>query len=36
MVAVRPRDNGFVMSALYYADEIRALTGIEELEPRPR
>jgi DNA end-binding protein Ku len=36
MVAVRPRDNAFVMSALYYADEIRALDGIEELEAKPQ
>jgi DNA end-binding protein Ku len=35
-VAIRPRDNAFVMSALYYADEVRALTGIEELEATPK
>jgi DNA end-binding protein Ku len=35
MVAIRPRDGAFVMSALYYADEIRSLTGIEELESTP-
>ena len=35
VVAIRPRDNVFVMSALYYADEVRALTGIEELEVTP-
>jgi DNA end-binding protein Ku len=36
VVAIRPRDNVFVMSALYYADEVRALTGIEELEATPQ
>jgi len=35
VVAIRPRDNVFVMSALYYADEVRALSGIEELETTP-
>jgi len=35
VVAIRPRDKAFVMSALYYADEVRALTGIEELEATP-
>lgn len=35
MVAIRPRDGAFVMSALYYADEIRSLQGIEELETTP-
>ncbi len=36
VVAIRPRDKVFVMSALYYADEVRALTGIEELEATPQ
>lgn len=36
VVAIRPRDKVFVMSALYYADEVRALSGIEELEAEPR
>lgn len=35
VVAIRPRDKVFVMSALYYADEVRSLTGIEELESTP-
>jgi DNA end-binding protein Ku len=35
IVAVRPHENAFVMSAIYYADEIRALSGIEELEKLP-
>jgi DNA end-binding protein Ku len=35
-VAVRPRENAFVMSALYYADEVRPLSGIEELESEPK
>ena len=35
VVAIRPRDKAFVMSALYYADEVRALSGIEELEAEP-
>ena len=30
-----PRDRAFVMSALYYANEVRALSGIEELEATP-
>jgi DNA end-binding protein Ku len=35
-VAVRPRENAFVMSSLYYADEVRPLAGIEELETKPK
>lgn len=35
VVAIRPRDKVFVMSALYYANEVRALSGIEELEVEP-
>ena len=35
VVAIRPSDRAFVMSALYYANEVRALTGIEELESTP-
>jgi DNA end-binding protein Ku len=35
VVSIRPRDKAFVMSALYYADEVRALSGIEELEVEP-
>lgn len=35
VVAIRPRDKAFVMSALYYADEVRSLSGIEELETTP-
>jgi len=35
VVAIRPHDKAFVMSALYYADEVRALSGIEELESTP-
>lgn len=35
VVAVRPRDRAFVMSALYYADEVRSLAGIEEVESEP-
>jgi DNA end-binding protein Ku len=35
VVAIRPRDKAFVMSALYYAAEVRALSGIEELEAEP-
>lgn len=34
-VAVRPRDRAFVMSAIYYADEVRSLSGIDELEADP-
>ena len=35
VAAIRPRDRAFVMSALYYANEVRALSGIEELEATP-
>jgi DNA end-binding protein Ku len=35
IVAVRPHVKAFVMSAIYYADEIRALSGIEELDKLP-
>ena len=35
VVAIRPRDKAFVMSAVYYADEVRSLEGIEELEKSP-
>ena len=35
VVALRPRERTFVMSALYYADEVRSLAGIEELESEP-
>lgn len=35
MVALRAKDGAFVMSALYYADEIRSLAGIEELRTTP-
>jgi len=34
-VAVRPKDGALVMSALYYADEVRGLSGIEELKDPP-
>lgn len=36
IVAVRPKDGALVMSVLYYADEIRALSGIEELKDPPK
>ncbi len=35
MVALRAKDGALVMSTLYYADEIRTLSGIEELESQP-
>lgn len=35
VVAIRPRDKAFVMSSLYYADEVRALSGIEEIQEEP-
>ena len=35
VAAIRPRDRAFVMSALYYANEVRALSGIEELKATP-
>ena len=35
VVAIRPRDKAFVMSVLYYAHEVRALSGIEELDATP-
>ncbi len=35
IVAIRPKDEGFVMSALYYADEVRGMAGLEELQDQP-
>ncbi len=35
IVAVRPKDGALVMSVLYYADEVRGLSGIEELKDPP-
>jgi DNA end-binding protein Ku len=35
IVAIRPKDEGFVMSALYYADEVRSMAGLEELQDQP-
>ena len=35
MVALRAKEGALVMSTLYYADEIRSLSGIEELESQP-
>jgi DNA end-binding protein Ku len=35
MVAIRPKDGALVMSSLYYADEVRNLSGIEELQNPP-
>ncbi len=35
MVALRPKDGAFVMSALFYNDEIRSLSAIEELQSTP-
>jgi DNA end-binding protein Ku len=35
MVAIRPKDGALVMSSLFYADEVRSLSGIEELQNPP-
>jgi DNA end-binding protein Ku len=35
MVALRPKDRAFVMSTLFYNDEIRSLSAIEELQSTP-
>ena len=35
MVSLRAKEGALVMSTLYYADEIRSLSGIEELESQP-
>ena len=35
VVAIRPHEKVFVMSALYFANEVRALSGIEELDANP-
>jgi DNA end-binding protein Ku len=35
MVAIRPKEGALVMSALFYADEVRGLSGIEELKDPP-
>jgi DNA end-binding protein Ku len=36
MVAIRPKDGALVMSSLFYADEVRGLSGIEELKDPPQ
>jgi DNA end-binding protein Ku len=35
MVAIRPKDGALVMSSLFYADEVRSLSGIEEIQDPP-
>lgn len=35
IVAIRPKNGALVMSVLYYADEVRVLSGIEELKDPP-
>ena len=35
IVAIRPKDDAFVISSLYYADEVRSLAGIDELQDLP-
>lgn len=35
VMAIRPKGNGFVMSGLYYGDEIRSMNDLEELENQP-
>ncbi|MGH9460337.1 MAG: Ku protein, partial [Vicinamibacteria bacterium] len=35
VMAIRPKGNGFVMSGLYYGDEVRNMNELEELESQP-
>ncbi len=35
VMAIRPKDDGFVMSSLYYGDEVRNMSELEELENQP-
>ena len=35
VVAIRPKDEGFVMSGLYYGDEVRSMSALEELQSQP-
>jgi DNA end-binding protein Ku len=35
MVAIRPKDGALVMSSIFYADEVRSLSGIEEIHDPP-
>jgi DNA end-binding protein Ku len=36
VVAIRPRDGALVMSALYYADEVRSASALEEVHKLPQ
>jgi DNA end-binding protein Ku len=36
VVAIRPRDGALVMSALYYADEVRSASALEEVQKLPQ
>lgn len=35
VMAIRPKDDGLVMSGLYYGDEVRSMKGLEELQNQP-
>jgi DNA end-binding protein Ku len=35
VMAIRPKDDGFVMSGLYYGDEVRSMSALEELQNQP-
>jgi DNA end-binding protein Ku len=35
VMAIRPKDGGFVMSGLYYGDEVRSMSDLEELQNQP-
>jgi DNA end-binding protein Ku len=35
MVAIRPKDGALLMSSLFYADEVRSLSGIDEIQDPP-
>ncbi len=36
VVAIRPKDGALVMSALYYADEVRSASALEEIQKLPK
>ncbi len=35
VMAIRPKDDGFVVSGLYYGDEVRSMSALEELQNQP-
>ncbi|MEE9263131.1 MAG: Ku protein, partial [Vicinamibacteria bacterium] len=35
VMAIRPKDDGFVVSGLYYGDEVRSMSALGELQNQP-